>query len=87
MLSQEVSKLEQKNRELQEQLNILQERYNDTSELPKRCEYCKNFIQHYIKCGSSYVKTFDGHCIAGRAGKNRKADQTCKYYIERKYDI
>ncbi|MDD6168463.1 MAG: hypothetical protein PUB46_00095 [Lachnospiraceae bacterium] len=86
MVSDKVKELEQENYRLRVQLDELQELYKDRATLPKNCEYCENFLQHYIKCGFSYMATCDGHCIAGNRIKSRKAgDKSCKYFVPRKY--
>ncbi len=66
-------------------IDKLQERYGDMANLPKNCEYCGNFIQHYVKCGTVYVATCDGHCVAGSRFKSRKAGETCKYFTQKEY--
>lgn len=50
MVSDKVKELEQENYRLRVQLDELQELYKDRATLPKNCEYCENFLQHYIKC-------------------------------------
>ena len=85
MLADKVKELEHENNSLKAQLEELQERYGDRANLPKNCEYCGNFIQHYVKCGTVYVATCDGHCVAGSRFKSRKAGETCKYFTQKEY--
>lgn len=83
MLSDQVQKLEYENRTLKTQLEELKERYSDIPSCPKKCEYCQHYHQHYIRSGSQYVRTNDGHCVAGCRIKSRKGNETCKYFAER----
>ncbi len=85
MLADKVKELEYENNSLKAQLEELQERYGDRANLPKNCEYCGNFIQHYVKCGTVYVATCDGRCAAGNRSKSRKAGETCKYFTQKEY--
>lgn len=79
MLAQEVQKLEQENISLKESIKSLTERLGEEPEKPKRCEQCKNYIQHYVKTGIQYHPTHCGHCVHGIC-KKRKPDDTCKYF-------
>lgn len=55
MLTQEVRKLENENYALREQLKELSKRMERNEVVkPKSCQYCKHFIQHYIKCSTLY---------------------------------
>lgn len=86
MIAKEVEKLEQENIELKEQLKKMEELYGDTHKLPKNCEYCSNFIQHYVRCaGNLYVPTCDGHCTAGNRIKSKRGDDSCKSFVLKKY--
>lgn len=85
MIAERVRELEQENIALKAQVETLQDICGNRVELPKNCEYCSNFIQHYIKSGSGYYPTCDGHCKAGNRTKNRKTKDTCKAFIERQY--
>ncbi|MBO5033477.1 MAG: hypothetical protein J6D08_16625 [Lachnospiraceae bacterium] len=85
MIAENVMKLEQENISLRAQLKEVEELYGDKAELPKNCEYCKNFMQHYIKIGITYSPTCDGHCVAGNRVKNRKVGEKCKYFIQKEY--
>lgn len=90
MLSKEISKLEQENFILKKELNELKEKMDKNEvQKPKSCQYCKNFVQHFIKGGlgykSEYTPIYDGHCTCGvpiRKGrkKNPKPDDTCPYF-------
>ena len=83
-VAKEVERLEQENIELRERLEKLQE-LTGANPLPKKCENCSNFIQHYIRQGNAYVPAYAGHCKAGHRTRQRNADETCKAFIERKY--
>ena len=86
MIAKEVQKLEQENIELREQLEKIQELIGENPQFPKKCEYCSNFIQHYVRCGGDkYAPTCDGHCKAGNRIKTRKTGDTCKSFVKRKY--
>lgn len=85
MIADEVKKLEQENNTLRVQLEQMQKMYGDKPELPKRCEYCRHFVQHYVKCGTFYMPTNDGHCVAGCRIKDRKAKETCKYFAQKEF--
>ncbi|MCM1400327.1 MAG: hypothetical protein NC225_12700 [Clostridium sp.] len=67
MLSQEIMELEHENIVLKEALeDIKRKMENNEVQKPKSCQYCKNYVQHYIKGGrtykSEYVPINDGHC-------------------------
>lgn len=85
MIADKVKQLEQESTELKEQVKALQDMYGGAVELPKNCEYCSHFIQHYIKTGSSFYPTCDGHCIAGNRIKDRKVNDTCKAFVKKAY--
>lgn len=85
MIAEKVRKLEQENIALKAQVETLQDICGNKVELPKNCEYCSNFIQHYIKNGNSYLPTCNGHCVAGNRVKDRKTKNTCKAFVERQY--
>ena len=90
MLSKKVQKLERKNYVLEEALKELSEKMEQNQVAkPKSCQYCKHYVQHYIKGGIGYLSEYtpihDGHCICGvpikRGGKRRpKPDDTCAYF-------
>lgn len=90
MLSNEVVRLEKENLALKEALKELSERMERNAEIkPKSCQYCKHFIQHYMKGGraymSEYVPIYSGHCILGvpvskGKKKNPKPDDSCPYF-------
>lgn len=83
MVSEKVKELEQENALLKEQVKTLEGMCGAGAEYPKNCEYCQNFIQHYIKCGSQYIPTHDGHCAAGQRLKRKKAEETCKSFSKK----
>lgn len=85
MIAEKVQKLEQENIALKAQVETLQDICGNRVELPKNCEYCSNFIQHYFKSGNGYYPTCDGHCMAGNRIKGRKVKDTCKAFVERHY--
>ncbi|MCM1112179.1 MAG: hypothetical protein NC399_02875 [Muribaculum sp.] len=85
MIADKVKELEVENIALKSQLEELQNICGNRAGLPKNCEYCSNFIQHYVKCGNGYAPTYSGHCVAGHRTRNRKTDETCKAFIKRSY--
>lgn len=85
MLANKVQELEQENIALKAQAEMLQDICGNRVELPKNCEYCSNFIQHYIKSGSGYYPTCDGHCVAGNRVKGRKTKDMCKAFAQKVY--
>lgn len=85
MIADKVQELEQENIALKAQVETLQDICGNRAELPKNCEYCSNFIQHYIRTGSSYYPTCDGHCVAGNRVKDRKTQDTCKAFVKKEY--
>ena len=85
MIADKVQELEQENAILKAQVEELQEICGNSAGLPKNCEYCSNFIQHYIRTGSGYQPTCDGTCTAGNRIKGRKAKDTCKAFEKKKY--
>lgn len=54
-------------------------------ELPKNCEYCRNFQQYYIKTGSSYHPVYSGYCIAGNRTRKRNTTETCKSFAKKEF--
>lgn len=90
MLAQEIRKLENENYALKEQLKELSKRMEQNEVVkPKSCQYCKHFIQHYIKCGTLYREEYKpiyaGHCtcrVPVSKGVKRKPtpDDTCPYF-------
>lgn len=85
MVADKVKELEQENITLKAQVEELQNVCGVNASSPKNCEYCSNFIQHYIKVGMTYTPVYDGHCIAGRGKKTKKTDDTCKSFVKRTY--
>ncbi len=81
MIAEEVRKLEAENSTLKEQLERLQEDYGVKAGLPKDCEHCGNFIQHYVRCGRGYAPAYDGHCVAGGRIRKRKVNESCRSYV------
>ena len=85
MIAEKVQELEHENRVLKKQVERLRDICGDRVELPKNCEYCSNFIQHYVRNGNSYIPTYDGHCVAGNRIKGRKLNDTCKFFMKKQY--
>lgn len=79
MLSTDVRRLENENASLREALKMMKTQFATEQSKPRACEYCKFFIQHYVRLGNSYDKTYCGHCTHGNC-KKRKPDDTCKYF-------
>ena len=86
MLSSEVRRLEDENCRLREALASMQKKFDGEPLKPKACEYCKFYIQHYVKVGGQYSETYCGHCTHGRV-KDRKPKDSCKYFEAGTYDI
>ena len=84
MVAEKVQELEQENIALKEQLKKLQGICSSV-EVPKNCEYCENFIQHYFKNGEKYYPTYNGCCQAGNRIKSRKVNDTCKAFVKKQY--
>ncbi len=83
MIAENVLKLEQNYIRIQEENARLQRALGEDLPRLMDCELCKFYIQHYIRCGSQYAKTYDGHCVHGR-NKNRKPDEKgCKYFANK----
>lgn len=91
MLSNEIKALEQENFILKEALKELKEKMSNNEKIkPKSCQYCKYFIQHYIRGGSpayvkEYVEIYEGHCTRGvpicKGGKRKTTpNDTCPYF-------
>lgn len=85
MVAEKVQALEQENVLLKSQIEQLENICGGKVEVPKNCEYCSHFIQHYIKTGSGYYPTCDGHCVAGNRIKDRKTNDTCKVFVKKAY--
>lgn len=85
MIAEKVKELEEENQKLRLQVERLQEICNDRAELPKNCEYCNHFLQHYIRSGGEYQPTCDGHCIVGNRVKSRRTVDTCKFFEKKAY--
>ena len=85
MIAEKVEKLEQENTILKKQVQELLDICESRIELPKNCEFCENFIQHYIRTGSTYHPIHNGHCKAGNRVKDRKVSDTCKAFVKKVY--
>ncbi|MCD2492759.1 hypothetical protein LQE92_08970 [Lacrimispora sp. NSJ-141] len=90
MISNDVSKLEKENSILKEVLAELSKKMEQNRIVkPKSCQYCKHYLQYYIKGGMAYrdeyTPIYNGHCTKGvpikKGGKrNPKPDDTCVYF-------
>lgn len=91
MVSSEVKKLEYENHMLRQALEELKQKMkNNEVPKPKSCQYCKYYVQYYIKGGfpaytKDYVEINSGHCSRGvpvkKGGKkNATPDDTCPYF-------
>lgn len=80
MLAEDVLKMEKDNRRLRDENAKLREVLGMDLPKPMDCEHCRFFIQHYVRVGLQYAKTYAGHCGHGRI-KDRKPDEKgCKYF-------
>ena len=68
MVAEKVKELEQENISLKVQLKELQNICGTNAKVPKNCEYCSNFVQHYGKCGSTFLSNVYG-TLYGRTKK------------------
>ena len=83
MIAENVLKLEQNYIRIQEENARLRRALGEDLPKPMDCEHCRFFIQHYVRVGLQYAKTYAGHCVHGR-NKNRKPDEKgCKYFEAR----
>ncbi|MCI8374891.1 MAG: hypothetical protein HFI29_05565 [Lachnospiraceae bacterium] len=90
MLSNEIRQLENENAVLKKALEELSKKMKQNEVLkPKSCQYCKNYIQHYMKGDRryqlEYTPIYAGHCVSGvptsKGGKRKpKPDETCPYF-------
>ncbi len=85
MVAEKVKELEQENISLKVQLKELQNICGTNAKVPKNCEYCSNFVQHYGKCGSTFYPMFTGHCTAGQRNKPKNTEDTCKSFVQKQY--
>ncbi|MFG6369277.1 MAG: keratin [Lachnospiraceae bacterium] len=85
MVADKVKQLEQENISLKAQIEELQNICGTNASVPMNCEYCRNFIQHYIKIDTHYSPIYDGHCVAGKQTKSRRTDDTCKAFVRKAY--
>ncbi len=85
MVAEKVQELEQENIALKEQVKKLQDICGNKVGLSKNCEYCENFIQHYLKNGEKYYPVYTGCCKAGNRVKSRKVTDTCKSFVKKQY--
>lgn len=80
LISENVRKLEAANQTLKEEIIRLYQLYGDDCK-PKKCQECKLFHQHYIRCDQMFVKINEGHCTAGNRNKKRTAeDERCQFF-------
>ena len=85
MLAMQVQELEQENIRLKKQMENMKKVLGEYPDFPKKCEYCSNFVQHYICCSGKFVPTYDGHCCAGNRTKSRKSTDTCKAFVKKSH--
>lgn len=85
MVAEKVKQLEQENISLKAQIEELQNICGTNASVPMNCEYCRNFIQHYIKIDAQYSPICSGHCVAGKQTKSRRTDDTCKAFVRKTY--
>lgn len=87
MISREVQNLERENAKLKNMIRNLTLEMQKSGDKPMACEYCKYFIQYYIKANNNinFTKTFAGHCTHGRM-KRRKPDDSCQYFELGKFE-
>ena len=45
-----------------------------------KCNTCLHFIQHYVRAGRSYRKSYYGHCVYPRLKRREIDSASCKYY-------
>lgn len=90
MLSNKIAELERENILLKDALTELGKRMEQSEiQKPKSCQYCKYFIQHYMKetynGSTSYHAVYDGHCtnrVPIGKGRKRKPspEDTCPFF-------
>lgn len=85
MVAEKVRELENENATLKAQVAELQELCGGEASIPKDCGHCRNFVQHYIRCGDIYCPVYEGHCVAGNRTKGRMAGQTCRSFTRKEY--
>ena len=81
MLAENVLKMEQNYIRIQEENARLRRALGEDLPKPMDCEHCRFFIQHYVRVGLQYAKTYAGHCGNGRV-KDRKPDDKGGKYFE-----
>ena len=86
MLSVDVRKLEDENKRLKEAIKQMEVKFEEEQLKPKSCEFCKFYIQHYVKVEGKYLMTHCGHCTHGKV-KDRKPKDSCEYFELGTYDI
>ena len=81
-ISEEVRTLEEENRDLKAELEMLRE-VHGTEGKPMKCQDCIHFMQHYIRDGYIYVKINNGHCTAGKLKNRKSEDKTCQFFVKK----
>lgn len=84
MISEKVRDLEMENDELKAQIMELKEMTGIKEPLPKDCEHCRNYMQHFAKQDGYFYPVYSGHCIAGNRIKTRNPEKTCKSFIKKR---
>lgn len=79
MLAENVLEMEKDNKRLRDENARLRQVLGMDLLKPTDCEHCRFFIQHYVRVGLQYTKTYAGHCVHGRF-RDRKPDEGCKYF-------
>ena len=78
-----LGQLKQENRVLNEAIDRLKEMLVE-EKIPKDCEHCRHFVQHYIKniggmYKTDYTALYYGHCVLGRS-KRKNSEETCNRF-------
>ena len=80
MLAENVLEMEKDNERLRHENAKLREVLGADLPKPMNCEACRFFIQHYVRVGLQYTKTYAGHCGHGRIRDKKPEDKNCKYF-------
>lgn len=80
MLAENVLEMEKDNERLRHENAKLREVLGTDLPKPMNCEACRFYIQHYVKVGFQYAKTYAGHCVHGRVRDKKPDEKGCKYF-------
>lgn len=83
MLAENVLQMEQDNERLRAENEELRRLLGEDLPKPKNCEACKFYIQHYVRCGLQFTKTYAGHCVHGRNKDKKPDNKNCQYFQEK----